>query len=586
MSDANGQRLSVLCVSSDLDTYRLLKQNAEEDSENPSQFDRAASLQDAIQKLQGNFDYQIILVDSDFNGKFALELIKKIHAFQMKIPLVFMLSSQNESLRAHALASGASGIITKQQQHFKEVASCLREIHKKFYDESSSLSPASEDEDLRTKKRHPRVSPREGLATEEEASIKDALTGVYNHSHLFERIVHEFARAKRHTYPLACLVLDLDHFKSINEKYNYRVGDALLKECVQLLFTHCRISDFIARYGGEEFALVMPQTDYQNAVEVAERLKKVFSDHLFLAAKEKIHLTVSMGVCAYPEDTIMQKSELLTFAVQALYRSKASGRNKITCYRDVLPVFGKNDLPVIRISDEKVLEFQRQISEIASVARKTYLDAAKALIMVMESKDSFTAGHAATCAKDAAETAEALGLDKDDVEMIEHAALLHDIGKICIPDNILLKNGKLTFAEFETIRQHAYLGYKILKPLKFLDRESLLVLHHHEWYNGEGYPCRLKGTAIPLGARIISVVDSYDTMRGAGGRYKKTNTVEHAAGELVSCAGTQFDPRVVKTYLELLVLRGELTVDRYDRERIEKVAAAAEVERDSNPRIL
>jgi response regulator RpfG family c-di-GMP phosphodiesterase len=167
--------------------------------------------------------------------------------------------------------------------------------------------------------------------------------------------------------------------------------------------------------------------------------------------------------------------------------------------------------------------------------------------------------------------AAALGLGVDDAEIVQHAALLHDIGKICIPDEILLKPSRLTFAEFETMKQHSYLGYKILKPIKFLREEAQYVLHHHEWFNGEGYPCHLKGEDIPLGSRIISVIDSYDTMRTAGARYKDTCGVENAVNELIACSGTQFDPEVVKAFIEVLKSRGELTSPTYHADRLEKI---------------
>jgi HD-GYP domain-containing protein (c-di-GMP phosphodiesterase class II) len=164
-----------------------------------------------------------------------------------------------------------------------------------------------------------------------------------------------------------------------------------------------------------------------------------------------------------------------------------------------------------------------------------------------------------------------MGMTIEDAEVVEHAALLHDIGKICVADDILLKPAKLTFAEYEKMKQHPYWGYKILQPIKFLREESILVLHHHEWFNGEGYPSRMKGEEIPLGSRIISVIDSYDTMRLAGGRYKKTTPVVESVNELIACSGNQFDPKVVKTFIGVLKMRNELLTDDYNKDLLEEL---------------
>jgi len=186
------------------------------------------------------------------------------------------------------------------------------------------------------------------------------------------------------------------------------------------------------------------------------------------------------------------------------------------------------------------------------------------LILALDSKDRLTAGHSANTAKLAAETGEHIGMSPEELETLYHGALLHDIGKLCIPDKVLLKPGKLTFDEYEAMKQHPYLGYKILKPIKLLQEESILVFHHHEWYNGQGYPVGLKGSEIPLGARIIAVIDAYDTMISAGERYKEKMMVRECVRELVRCSGTQFDPVVVKAFIQVLKKRGDLKDTDYD----------------------
>ncbi len=404
--------------------------------------------------------------------------------------------------------------------------------------------------------------------------VRDELTGLFNHTYLQDRIVREFASAARYNYSLSCLLLDIDHFKILNEERGYRIGDAILKEAAQIIFEHCRLTDLAARYGGGEFAVLLPHVDYQGAREMAKRLRLVFSETIFLSGSENIHITASIGITSFPEDPMDRRSDLVTFARQALLRSKAEGRNRMTLYKDITPI-GMSDLPEFKISEDKVLDFQRRLSEVAESARRHYIEASRALILALEAKDRFTAGHAASCAKYAKQLAEVLGMSTEDAEVVEHAALLHDIGKICVADEILLKPGKLTFREYENMKQHPYLGYRILKPIKFLHEEARLVLHHHEWFNGEGYPTRLKGNEIPLGARIIAVIDSYDTMRLAGSRYKKTVTTMDAVNELIHCSGVQFDPRVVQAFIEVLKMRKELLVEDYDKNSLDEHLKAA-----------
>ncbi len=558
------QSFSILCVDRNLDALEFLKKSFEQEQSSLQPFlDHALDIDQALEKLKSN-TYHLLVVDSEFDHDANFDFFAKVRGLKLKMPFVLMTPVRDDALARRALESGIAEVIVKNESHYEDLLKRLNQYKADTVGRSGKRQrmeevPADADE------KEPKVDP---------VNIKDELTGLYNHSYLYDRVVREFSQAARYTYPLSCLMIDLDHFRELNEKWGYRTGDSLLKECAQLLFKNCRLSDFIARYGGEEFVVLMPHVDYKGAQELANRIRVVFSEHKFFdhagTTGSEINVTISIGISSYPQDPMERRGEILTNASNALTRSKTAGRNRVTLYKDILPVMGQ-EIPILQISEAKVLDFQRKMSEVSSVARRATIDASKALIRALEDKDRFTAGHAASCAKYSIHVAEAMGMSLDDAEVVEHAALLHDIGKICISDQILLKPGRLSFAEFEAMKQHPYLGYKILKPIRFLMQEATLVLHHHEWFNGEGYPCRLKGNEIPLGARIIAVIDSYDTMRIAGGRYKKTSTVEDTLRELINCSGTQFDPAVVKSFIEVLKARGELTTDNYDKERLEKL---------------
>lgn len=580
----HGDKLNILIVESDPVAIHFFRKSLEEDSSYAYSVDHASSIEDALEKLRDN-SYHILLVEEELNEETGLELLEAMQSLQLNMPCIMMTAMPDGENQKEALDLGVSRFINKNENQFQDLANLIQDSYREYVPKDRRKEPQKIKPKEKAKKKvvrkaevPPPSTEKPSLEKRRRQGVQDDLTGLYSHSHLYDRVSIEFNRVARYGYPLSCLIIDLDHFKRLNEEYGYYVGDEVLKQSAELLFESCRLSDIVARFGGEEFAILLPHTDYEGAAEVAKRLQQKFSKHIFKINSKEIRVTVSIGVSAAPEDNIEQPAEITSLANEALLRSKVCGRNTVTLYKEIVPTFGE-DLPDMLISEQKIQDFQRKMTEISTVARKAYLDASKALIAALENKDRFTAGHAASCAKYCLQTAEAMGLSKDEAEIVQHAALLHDIGKICIPDNILLKPGRLTFAEFEEMKQHPYMGYKMLKPIKFLHQEAVMVLHHHEWWNGEGYPCRLRGNEIPLGARIISVIDSYDTMRIAGGRYKKTNTVESTVAELIACAGSQFDPNVVKAFISVLIKRGEISseasVDMIGLERAIELANEA-----------
>lgn len=562
-AEAQERNFSVLLVEDDEDVFHFVKRSLLAASPFPSFVDHACNFEEALSKLQQRA-YHLLLVESEVASEPGLNLLDQIQGLGISVPFILMTPVQDDTLAREALKRGAADLIVKSQSQFQELSEKLMKSYQEF---KSKHQGATENK----KFFHP--DPQAEKADfENQRAFRDELTGLYNHSYLHDRIVNEFSRASRYQYPISCLLIDIDHFKDINQQFGHQIGESVLKECASLLFDNSRLSDFVARYGGEEFAVILPHVNYDGARELASRLRLLFAKHTFLEKTQAVHLTVSIGIASFPEDPFKQRGELLSFANQALLRSKAAGRNCVTLYRDIEPVLN-GEFPVIRISEEKVAEFQSKIGEIMGAARRGYMEASKTLILALEAKDPLTVGHSATVGKYSLETAEIMGMTGEEAEMVQHAAMLHDIGKICIPDEILLKPARLTLAEYEAMKQHAYLGFKILKTLKFLQHEAVFVLHHHEWFNGEGYPCRLKGTDIPLGARIIAVTDTYDTIRTAGGRYKKTATAESTVNELINCAGTQFDPEVVKAFIEVLKRRGEIPKD-FTSERLDQALAA------------
>lgn len=558
----------MLLVENDAEAVHLIQKGLKEHRDLSFSVDFASGVSEAILKLrQSHFD--LLLVDSDIEEEKGLLFLKEVQKLKLKLPFVLMTPVRDDNFAREAIKAGVSDVVVKSESHFQELAQKIKTSYTKFHETPKGLNEF-------------RVKLEEnitGITDKPQPSVKDDLTGLYNHSYLHDRVVREFSSANRYGYPLSCLMVDIDHFRLINEKHGYRSGEEILKQCGQMLFDNCRLSDCIARFGGEEFAVVLPHVNYDGALELAQRLRLLFAKHPFMVGGQEIHLTLSIGAASFPDDPMKNRGDLLLFADQALSRAKTLGRNTVSLYKDMEPLLGEA-FPALKISEDKIVDFQRRMSEISLSARKSYTETSKALITALENKDKHTVGHAASTARYSFYVAEAMGLPTDECEMVQCGGLLHDIGKICIPDAILLKPGRLTLTEYETMKQHPYLGYKMLKPIKFLQQEAIMVLHHHEWFNGEGYPCRLKGGEIPIGARIIAVVDSYDTMRLAGGRYKKTISIEATVNELINCSGTQFDPEVVKAFIEVLKSRGDLrSTAEVNFEKLEQCLEAHRVKR-------
>ncbi|HTL48764.1 MAG TPA: diguanylate cyclase, partial [Verrucomicrobiae bacterium] len=493
MDSRKKRQIYLLVVENDPNYFYLIRKSLESNPLYLFRIDQASEVHDAFQKLRKN-PYQMLLVESRLHDRDGLELLKEMHEVHMELPFVLMTDVRDDTIAREAIRHGVADLIIKNESQFHDLAALLDGSYKKYCMSHPRFAltdymPSAQESERRAAPEIPDVPTR---PIGDESKYRDEATGIYNHSFLHERLNTEFSAAVRYNYPISCVFIDLDHFKQVNEKNGFQTGDRLLKECAKVFFDNCRMSDVIARYGGEEFVVLMPHSGYAAALELADRLHKIFSMKTFFPETEQIQLTVSIGVSSFPEDPIQKRFELLSFASQAAMRAKVAGRNRITRYRDIVPT-AIPDFPHLAISEDKITQFQRRITEVSDLAHRACLDASRALILTLDSKDKLTAGHSANTARYAAQVGELMGMTLDETEVLYHATLLHDIGKLCIPDEVLLKEGKLTFQEYEAMKQHPYLGYKILKPIKLLQEEAVLVLHHHEWFNGKGYPSQLKG---------------------------------------------------------------------------------------------
>jgi diguanylate cyclase (GGDEF)-like protein/putative nucleotidyltransferase with HDIG domain len=361
----------------------------------------------------------------------------------------------------------------------------------------------------------------------ERASI-DELTGLYNHRSFHERLDGEIARCSRFGDIFSILMLDLDFFKTYNDIHGHLAGDEILRQLGQQIKRLTRNIDVGFRYGGDEFAMILPRTPLDSAQKVAGRVRKGMEDQM---NSQGIELTCSIGVGSWPTDGVMRE-DLIRVTDAALYYAKQKGRNRICLANEVVA--------------DKVLG-KRASSENSSIILSTIY----ALAATVDAKDHYTYGHSKKVTGYAVEVAEALGYTQERVDSIRAAALLHDIGKIGISDMVLQKTGPLTDDDWKPIRAHPETGVVILKRVDSLKDCLAAVLYHHERYDGNGYPAGLKGESIPLDARILAVADAYDAMTSERPYRHDKFSNEQALEELQRCAGTQFDPDIVKVFIKL-----------------------------------
>ena len=374
------------------------------------------------------------------------------------------------------------------------------------------------------------------LQTEVRAT-RDRLTGVPNRETLLATLTAEVERAVRHAKPLSVAFIDIDRFKPINDTYGHNSGDAVLRQVARLIANSVRASDTFGRYGGEEFMLILPETLPQDAVGLAEELRGVvMAEPLRIAEEREIQVTISVGI-AGGHGSELQLDMLVDRADAAMYAAKSLGRNRTYVFRDL-----DEEAPVRRapISADR----RAQATAIGRWASDT---ATRALASVLAPQPHHRGRPSDMIASLATGIGLEMGLPHEEIERIRIASLLHDLGKIAIPESILDKPATLSDAEWQAIGEHPRIGQVILEQASSLRDAIPVVLHHHEHFNGAGYPHGLRGNEIPLGARIVAVADAYHAMVHER-PYSGALAHEEALAELRRHAGTQFDPHVVDVF--------------------------------------
>ncbi|MGB2711804.1 MAG: diguanylate cyclase [Conexibacter sp.] len=361
-----------------------------------------------------------------------------------------------------------------------------------------------------------------------DAARTDPLTRLPNRRGFREQLDLELERTRRGGTQMTVVVGDVDHFKEVNDRSGHQVGDAVLQRVAQLLNDGKRQIDLAARVGGEEFALVLPDTDAQGAFVLAERLREALRAAF---TQDTVPITISFGIASFPAHAETAAS-LLHAADEALYAAKESGRNRTVLHNPLLRGMSREG------RDDRDLERERFLAVV--------LDLAEAIDL----RFSGSARHSETVGRYAELMARELGLSEQRVGRVRLAGLLHDIGKVGVPNAILAKPGTLTEAERAIVRRHPELGAQILEHPSLVDVRAW-VEAHHERPDGKGYPHGLAGDELPLEARIVAVADAYEAMT-SDRSYRAAIGHDAARAELERCAGSQFDARVVHALVAVL----------------------------------
>ena len=407
------------------------------------------------------------------------------------------------------------------------------------------------DIDITERKRAQEALEQANRRLEELATI-DELTGLYNRRRFLEMLEAEIERSRRYGAPMALVMADIDQFKSINDTYGHSFGDRVLLEVAKLLRTGARATDAVARYGGDEFMVLMPNTTAEEAVSAAERVRRQMAQRTVSDERQSARVTLSAGIAALSSGGAATGDALVREADEALYAAKHSGRN---CTRTWDQITHDHEAQA-GANIEAVESLRRQVANLSLQSQEMFIESIESLIRALEARDPYTRSHSEHVTRYAVGIAEAMGLDADQTAVVRRAAMVHDIGKIGVPDAILTKVDPFTADERRTMQQHALIGVRILDQLRFLDREVPIVRHHHERWDGHGYPDAISGEAIPLGARILAVADAFDAITSER-VYRRARDVHEALRILIEESGRQFDPNVVDALIQWVRANGD-----------------------------
>ena len=385
----------------------------------------------------------------------------------------------------------------------------------------------------------------------------DALTGLKNHRGFQEALRNELKKAEKENKPVSTIIFDINNISQINREYGHAKGDEIIKLVSEKIKQNIRNADIAGRYGGDEIAVILPDLDNSEACYIAEYLNYILSCTL---VDDIGPVKVSIGVATYPT-CAKDQEKLLILAEQAMFISKnkgyKNGMSLVVTAQDInfwndtaldsfAAVLAKRHAQLgINFEEELVKKFHSESLN----SNSHLLDVVTSLAGAIDAKDTYTRGHSQSVSRYAEALARAINLPEEEVERIKLGAMLHDVGKIGIPESVLRKPTQLNDEEWEIMKQHPSIGVKkVLEPIESLRDLIPMVEHHHEHWDGSGYPAKLKGEQIPLGARIVAIADSFHALI-SDRPYRKGLSVDKAIEILKVGAGIQWDKNLVRKFI-------------------------------------
>jgi diguanylate cyclase (GGDEF)-like protein len=354
-----------------------------------------------------------------------------------------------------------------------------------------------------------------------DATRLDALTDTPNHGALVSHLASEIERARPDEARIGVALIDIDNFRLLNDNHGHQAGDTVLLTIAGAIRDHLPEGWLTGRYGPDEFLIVARDEVLGNLEDVVERIRANLAVlSLQFDASERLPLTVSVGICAFP-DHAASVTELLATAAATLHEARSSGGD------------------AVRVAGTELGDSGQSAST---------FDVLQGLVFAVDAKDRYTKRHSEDVARYSMFLAKRLGIEAGMVQAIHTAGLLHDLGKIGIPDSILRKPAKLTAEEYHVVQQHVALGDMIVRDLPDIETVRAGVRHHHERWDGQGYLTGLSGEDIPLIARILAVGDAFSAMTTTR-PYRKALSVREALTRLGDAAGTQLDESLVEEFI-------------------------------------
>lgn len=392
-----------------------------------------------------------------------------------------------------------------------------------------------------------------------EQAVTDGLTGLYNRRYFEEYLAKEVKRAQRQNQPFSVIGIDLDFLKQINDKHGHAFGDLAIKTVAEVLKRNARNIDTAARMGGEEFNVILPGVDSNGAMIAAERIRKAIED----SELDTIgHVTASIGVATFLEHTD-NVEELIELTDQAMYQSKRNGRNQVTLAKPIsetswqeiavntfIDVLSKHNIPVEKTFSDELCDKLKNSDKQAEPQKEILYTAADMLTKIYN--PLHVQGAIKSKVQVAVSLAKRFDLSKDDIDRLRVAVLLYDIGNLVLPQEILQKAGPLTEDEKQHIKEHPVIAAReILKPITYVQDILPIIEHHHENWDGTGYPNKIARDEIPLSSQIILIVDSYFALIEQRA-YRSKMSPQEALTEIKKDAGKKWNDTLVNEFVTLI----------------------------------